>query len=205
MTPAEELVRGIAERVAATYGLEVVSVELRGGGKARTLRITLDRDPQNQHRVPGSEYREQGGSAQGGAAASQGGVTLDDCQNVSREVSTILDVEDVIPGGAYTLEVSSPGLDRKLVRPRDYERFTGSKVRVVTREPVNGQKHFEGRLAGFADGRLRVELPASKKKAKKSKDKAADEGLGARQDEAAAATVEIELSNVERANLAPEF
>src|SRR5438034_679477 len=84
-----ERVREIAERVAASSGLEVVEVELRGGGKARMLRIVIDKPA---------------------------GVTHEDCANLSREVGTILDVEDAVPGGSYTLEVSSPGLDRKLVR-----------------------------------------------------------------------------------------
>ena len=96
----------IAERVAASSGLEVVEVELRGGGKARMLRIVIDKPA---------------------------GVTHEDCANLSREVGTILDVEDVIPGGSYTLEVSSPGLDRKLFRPADYERFIGSRVKLTTR------------------------------------------------------------------------
>ena len=72
-------------------------------------------------------------------------MTHEDCVNVSREVGTILDVEDAIPG-SYTLEVSSPGLDRKLIRAADYERFTGSRIKLTTQQPVNGNRHFEGRL-----------------------------------------------------------
>src|SRR5215813_2146523 len=100
-------IREIAGRVATAQGLEVVEVEMRGGGKARTLRITIDKPD---------------------------GVTHDDCANVSRDVSTILDVEDAVPGAAYTLEVSSPGLDRKLLRAEDYRRFAGSRVKLLTRE-----------------------------------------------------------------------
>src|ERR1051326_5320321 len=106
-----EKVREIAERVAASSGLEIVEVELRGGGKARMLRIVIDKPA---------------------------GVTHEDCANLSREVGTILDVEDAVPGGSYLLEVSSPGLDRELFRPADYERFTGSLVKIRTRQPVNG-------------------------------------------------------------------
>src|SRR5271169_5138844 len=124
-----ERVRQIAERVAASSGLEVVEVELRGGGKARMLRIVIDKPV---------------------------GVTHEDCANLSREVATILDVEDAVPG-SYTLEVSSPGLDRKLVRPADFERFTGSRVRVTTRDPVNGTRHFDGRLDSFLAGRLTLD------------------------------------------------
>src|SRR5207245_8526537 len=133
-----ERVREIAERVAASSGLEVVEVELRGGGSM--LRITIDKP---------------------------GGVTDEDCANLSREVGTILDVEDAVPGGSYLLEVSSPGLDRKLFRPADYERFVGSRVRLTTREPVNGNRHFEGRLESFRDGRITLQLggkaPSKKK------------------------------------------
>src|SRR5579864_5861900 len=132
-------VREIVERVATTSGLEVVEVELRGGGKARMLRIVIDKP---------------------------GGVTHEDCANLSREVGTILDVEDVIPGDSYVLEVSSPGLDRKLLRAPDYERFTGSKVKLKTRNPVNGNQHFEGRLQSFHEGRLTLEVSASRKRAR---------------------------------------
>src|SRR5437660_4560249 len=130
-------VREIAERVAASTGLEIVEVELRGGGKARMLRIFIDKP---------------------------GGVTHEDCANLSREVGTILDVEDVIPGASYLLEVSSPGLDRKLIRPADYERFTGSRVKLTTRQPVNGSHHFEGRLESFQQGRLTIEMSTARKK-----------------------------------------
>ena len=116
-----ERVQQIAERVAASSGLELVEVEFRGGGKSRMLRIFIDKP---------------------------GGVTHEDCANLSREVGTILDVEDVVPG-SYMLEVSSPGLDRKLSRPADFERFTGSRVKIMTREPVNGNRHFDGRLQSF--------------------------------------------------------
>ena len=128
------------ERVAASMGLEVVEVELRGGGKARMLRIFIDKP---------------------------GGVTHEDCANLSREVGTILDVEDAVPGGSYMLEVSSPGLDRKLSRAADFERFKGSRVKLMTREPVNGNRHFEGRLESFEDGRLTLDLSTGRKRSRK--------------------------------------
>jgi len=157
-------VREIVERVATPSGLEVVEVELRGAGKARMLRIVIDK---------------------------LSGVTHEDCANLSREVGTILDVEDVIPGNSYLLEVSSPGLDRKLLRPADYERFTGSKVKLKTRNPVNGNQHFEGRLQSFHQGRLTLEMSTQRKKA--------------RPGDAPPQTLEIELANVEKANLVPEI
>jgi ribosome maturation factor RimP len=157
-------IRDIAGRVATAHGVEVVEVEMRGGGKARTLRLTIDKPE---------------------------GVTHEDCASISSEVSTILDVEDVIPGAAYTLEVSSPGLDRKLSRPEDFERFTGSRVKLMTREPVNGNRHFEGRLEAFAGDKLTLELVGKKK----PKPGHAQPGQ----------KIEIELSNIEKANLVPEI
>ena len=167
-------VREIVERVATGSGLEVVEVELRGSGKARMLRIVIDKVP-----------------APGVGGDQPIGVTHEDCANLSREVGTILDVEDVIPGNSYLLEVSSPGLDRKLLRAADYERFTGSKVKLKTRTPVNGNQHFEGRLQSFHDGRLSLEVGGSRKKARPG-----DPGPQ---------MLEIELANVEKANLVPEI
>src|SRR5215831_14539180 len=158
-------IREIAGRVAATHGVEVVDVEMRGGGKARTLKITIDKPE---------------------------GVTHEDCANVSREVSTILDVEDAVPGSSYVLEVSSPGLDRKLLKPEDYERFAGSRVKLMTREPVNGNRHFEGRLESFQNGKLVLETITGKKKPKPGH---AHPGQ----------RIEIALVNVEKANLVPEI
>src|SRR5438874_998831 len=150
-----ERIREIATRVADSGGLEIVDVELRGGGKSRMLRIVIDKP---------------------------GGVTHQDCADLSREVGTILDVEDAVPGGSYVLEVSSPGLDRKLVRPGDYERFTGSRVKLTTREAVMGNRHFEGRLESFHEGRLMLELTPAKKRIRPGE---------------APQKLEFELSNVE--------
>ncbi len=179
-----EHVRSIAGRVAESSGLELVDVELRGGGgKHRMLRLVIDR-----------------ASSAGGAV----GVTHEDCAAVSREVSAILDVEEAVPGGSYTLEVSSPGLDRKLVRPADYERFTGSRVKLMTREPVAGNRHFEGRLESFAEGRLVLGVSMQNSKGKMKKGKRPGEG-GSAGESPASTRIEIELTNVERANLVPEL
>jgi len=204
-------------------GLEVVDVEFRGGAskQGRLLRVYIDRAagpdgsaPQSPQ-VPGAQESDSDGSAAGNVAETSSptpspevmegisgiGVTLEDCANVSREMSTILDVEEAVPGGEYVLEVSSPGLDRKLSKPSDFERFVGSRVKLMTREPVGvtekskGNRHFEGRLERFADGKLWLDVSPRRKKPKPGKQ--AEVG--------SAQPVEIELRNVERANLVPEI
>jgi ribosome maturation factor RimP len=125
----------IAERVGGAEGIEIVGVDLLGAGRGRLLRIVIDRP---------------------------NGVSHGDCELISQQVGTILDVEDVIPGDSYTLEVSSPGLERKLSRPRDFERFLGQKARVVLREPVENQRRWEGKLAGFSEGIVALEPSAGK-------------------------------------------
>src|SRR5215813_13785605 len=131
MALVEEKVREVAARIAATSGLEVVDVELLGGGKHRMLRVFIDRPGA----IPTHDHPD--------------GVTHEDCANFSREFGTILDVEDVMPGGSYVLEVSSPGLDRKLTKAADFERFVGNRVKLMTRQPVNSNRHFEGKLERF--------------------------------------------------------
>ena len=120
----------IARRAGELEGIEVVDVELLGAGRGRILRIFIDR-PQ--------------------------GVTHTDCEFMSQQVGTILDVEDVMPGDSYTLEVSSPGLERKLSKAKDFERFVGQKARVVLREPVQNQRRWEGKLAGIQEGIVALE------------------------------------------------
>jgi ribosome maturation factor RimP len=169
-----ERVREIAERVAASSGLEVVEIEFLGGGKARMLRVFLDKPAAGTDPLAG--------------------VTHEDCANFSREFGTILDVEDAMPG-SYTLEVSSPGLDRKLVKAADFTRFTGSRLKLSTRQPVgvNNNRHFEGRLESFKDGRLTLDLSVASHKSRKK--------MGA----AAGEKIEIEFANVDKANLVPEI
>lgn len=153
---ALERIRAIVEQVAASEGMEVVDVELRGAGQSRVLRIFIDR--------PDAK------------------ITHADCELISRQVSAILDVEDLVPGkSGYVLEVSSPGMDRKLVKPEHFRRFSGNKVKVTTRQPIEGQRrNFSGRLEGIEDDRVKVQL---------------DDGR----------TVEIELQQIERAHLVPEW
>jgi len=167
-----ERVREIAERVAASSGLEIVDIEFLGGGKARMLRVFLDKPAAGTDPLAG--------------------VTHEDCANFSREFGTILDVEDVMPG-SYTLEVSSPGLDRKLIKAVDFVRFTGSRMKLTTRQPVGNNRNFEGRLESFTNGRLTLDLSVASHKSRKKMGPAAGE------------KIEIDFANVEKANLVPEL
>ena len=129
-TAALDQIREIAERVAGREGMEIVDVRLLGGGASRVLRIVIDK-PQ--------------------------GVSHADCEFISQNVGTILDVEDAVPGGSYTLEVSSPGVERKLSKPQEFERFSGRKIKVVLRQAVDGQRHWAGLLKGIAEGIITLE------------------------------------------------
>lgn len=123
-----EDVRVIASRVAGSYGLDVFDVQFRREGPGMVLRVQLDRP--------------------GPAATAEESVSIQDCASVSRDLSAVLDVEDVVPV-AYTLEVSSPGLDRPLRHADDYRRFAGRRAKIVMREPVDGQAFFKGQLKGM--------------------------------------------------------
>jgi ribosome maturation factor RimP len=179
-------VREIAERVAESHGLEITDLEFRSGsGKAgRLLRIFIERNAAGRKAL-----QEQGAALPSVNVDWLAGVTHDDCALFSQEVSTILDVEDAVPGGSYTLEVSSPGLDRKLSKAADYQRFIGSRIKLMTREPIAGNRHFEGRLESFDGGRISLESSPGKKKGKPQESR----------------KIEIDLANVERANLVPEI
>lgn len=135
-TAVVDKIREIAERVAAREGMEIVDVQFLGGGASRLARIYIDK-PQ--------------------------GVTHADCEFISQNVGTILDIEDVVPGGAYTLEVSSPGVERKLSKPQEFERFSGQKIKVVLRQAVDGQRHWAGLLKGIAEGMITLEPSPGKR------------------------------------------
>lgn len=194
----EAHVRALAERVAQSSGLEVVDLEYHGGGKGRLLRIFIEKnaagrralEQQLAETAPGERVAPSAGWDQ------LAGITHEDCANYSRELGTILDVEDAVPGAGYVLEVSSPGLDRKLVKPADFERFSGSRVKVMTREPIAGNRHFEGRLGASNGNLIQLALEAGKKA--KHKKRQAEAGEPER-------IIEIEVSNIERARLVPEF
>ena len=186
-------IRRLAERVAASHHLEVVEVEFGGGGKSRALRVFVEKDAAERKKLAArAEAGEAVDLPKGVPVELLSGVTHEDCAAFATDFGTLLDVEDVVPGAEYTLEVSSPGLERKLSRAEEFERFAGSLVKVKTYTPVNDSRMWTGRLTGFADGVLRIDLAAVKQKGKARK-------------AAVAGTIEIELSNVEKANLVVEF
>ncbi len=167
-----EKVRDAAERVARSEGLEVVDVEWKIG-KQRFLRVYIDRVPpaQTAELVDGEE-----------ADSPFPKISHSDCERVSKQLSVILDVEELIPGPGYILEVSSPGMDRALRNAAEFARFRGRSAKISTNEPIGDAKFFEGRLLGIADGKVRMEL----------------KGREAR-------IVEIPLETVNKANLVVEF
>jgi len=130
----EARIQALAEQLAASMEMEIVLVEIRGGGNRPIVRTYIDRP---------------------------GGVTLADCERFSKRLSVLLDVEDWIPF-SYMLEVSSPGLDRPLVKEADFQRFAGKSARVRTRRLVEGQKNFRGKILGVTQGRLGLEVAAGK-------------------------------------------
>jgi ribosome maturation factor RimP len=125
-----ERITKLGEQAAAGTGIEILEIQLRGSGKARLLRVYIDK---------------------------RGGVTHGDCELISLTLGNLLDEEDVIPGDSYTLEVSSPGAERKLSKTRDFERVIGEKIRVSLREPIDGTKSCEGKLSGVEDDTLVIE------------------------------------------------
>ena len=167
-----EKVREAAERVARSEGLEVLDVEWKIG-KQRFLRVYIDRLPLAKP-----------------AEAAEGGTPPDpfpkishaDCERVSQQLSVILDVEELVPGPGYILEISSPGMDRALKKAGDFERFTGRLAKITTNEPIGEARFFEGRLKGFTEGKVRMELKGKE-----------------------ARVVEIPLETIRKANLVVEF
>lgn len=147
-----EQIRQIAARVAASEGMEVLEVEWKGGSKRPLLRIYIDKP---------------------------GGVTHRDCEVVSQQVGTILDVEGLVPS-SYILEVSSPGLDAKLRRLSDYEHFRGRLAKIILKEPLENQRVLQGRLLGIANEKIRLEVSDEK-------------------------VLEIDFAQIERGNLVVEF
>jgi ribosome maturation factor RimP len=154
MSNAVEQIRQLLGPILGSLGLSLWEIELQKQGPKWLLRIYIDRE-------------------------ESGGVTLNDCETVSRDLSAALDVEDII-SHAFTLEVSSPGLDRTLSKPEHFARFTGSRVRIKTYQPVNGEKVFRGKLLGMLEDKVKVELETG-------------------------VVLEIPLNNITKASLEVEF
>ncbi len=244
MSLNNQQIRALAERVAASHGLEVVDLEFQGGGgRHRTLRIFLERDAagravleqrlkrlrEQQDQEPVAAADRPAGSGEpsepdgsivldlvdAGEAAGLSpeedelgylrelpegvpveqlsGITHGDCERFSRDFGTALDVEDLVPGAEYVLEASSPGLDRKLSKAEEFARFEGQLCKVQTFTPVAGSRHWQGHL-GPLNGESVTLVPVAPKMKKKKK--SGDDAAG---------TVEIALSNIEKAQLVPEF
>ncbi len=148
----EARVGALADQVAASTGTEVVLVEIKGGGNRSVVRAYIDQP---------------------------GGVSLNDCERFSKSLSVLLDVDDLIPS-SYILEVSSPGIDRPLVKKADFERFLGKRAKVRTRVPIAGQRNFKGNIIDIKDDRVGLEVAPGKQ-------------------------VEIALADIEKANLLSEI
>ncbi len=198
-------IRAVGQRVAASHGLDVVEIEFSGGAKHRTLRVFIEKNAEERKKL--LEAGPEGAallSGLGAAGVDQlAGVTHTDCEAFSRDFGTVLDVEDLIPGGEYTLEVSSPGLDRKLKGIEDYRRFEGMLVKLQTFEPVEGNRHWQGRLGGVGEASVKLTRQATgnRQQATGKKQKAA----GGKARSSGETEVEIALKNIEKAQLVPEF
>jgi ribosome maturation factor RimP len=200
-----DTIRSAADRVAASHGLDVVNIEFVGPAKERILRVYLEKNAEGRAQLKAALAAAAEGKngeqlperlLEGSLSVDQlSGVTHEDCAAFSRDFGVLLDVEDLVPGTEYTLEASSPGLDRKLSRPEDFVRFQGCLVKVQTFEPLRNNKHWQGRLiAGPEAGgekTITLDLNAVKQNSKSRK--------------TGVSTVEIALSNIEKAQLVPEI
>ena len=196
-------IRATADRVAASHHLDVVDLEFSGGAKHRLLRVFIEKDAETRARL--AEIAEQAEAGQpldpteplpalpsGVPVALLSFTTHEDCTAFTHDFGTLLDVEDLIPGAEYTLEVSSPGLDRKLSKAADYARFVGSLVKLQTFTPIAENRHFQGRLTAFSDHVITLDPAAVKQKGKGKKAPAPE-------------PIRIPLANIEKAVLIPEL
>ena len=198
-------IRAVAERVATSHHLELVDLEFSGGAKFRTLRIFIEKDAEARAKLAelaaSGEVPDVLESLPSGVPVERlSGVTHEDCENFARDFGTMLDVEDLIPGAEYTLEVSSPGLERKLSKPEEFQRFSGSLIKLQTFKAIDNNRHWLGRLTAFTDGVLTIDLSAVKQKGK-AKKSATKPGSKTEVGQ----TMTIPLANIERANLVAEI
>jgi ribosome maturation factor RimP len=211
-----EAIRAAAVRVAASHGLDVVEIEFVGPAKERILRVYLEKNAEGRAKLKAAiEARAEGLAGEvperliqetraGKLRVEQlSGVTHEDCAAFSRDFGVLLDVEDLVPGAEYTLEASSPGLDRKLTRREDFERFDGSLVKVRTFEPVRNNRHWQGRLLSYGS-------PAPRSEGHRAPSETITLDLNAvkqnsKSRKVGVSTVEIALANIEKAQLVPEI
>ena len=207
-------IRAAAQRVATSHGLDVVDLEFTGSTKERILRVFLEKNSEGRARLKAEIAAGVEGLperlVEGTLSPEQlSGITHEDCAEFSRDFGVLLDVEELVPGSEYTLEASSPGLDRKLTKAEDFRRFTGSLVKIQTFEPIRNNRHWQGRLvdtqvsesrsgepyresdSGTGETSITIDLAAVKQNSKSRK--------------AGVSTVAIALSNIEKAQLVPEI
>jgi ribosome maturation factor RimP len=189
-------IRIAAERVAASHGLDVVDVELAGPAKERILRVFLEKNAAGRAQLKAEIAAGIEGLperlVEGKLSVEQlSGVTHEDCAEFSRDFGVLLEVEDMVHGEEFTLEASSPGLDRKLTKPQDFQRFAGCLVKVQTFEAVRNNRHWRGRLLAGSGANIALDLAAVHQNSKSRK--------------AGVDTVEIALANIEKAELIPEI
>lgn len=203
-------IRKAADRVAASLELDVVDVEFTGTAKNRTLCIYLEKNAAGRARQAASAAAQLEAIVANPDAEVNvalvvpqrftsgelnpehlSWLTHEDCAQFSRDFGTLLDVEDFVPDGEYILEASSPGLDRKLTRPEDFERFKGSLVKIQTFEPIANNRHWQGRMTAVNAGQVTLDLSATRQNSKSRK--------------TGVSSVEIAFSNIEKAHLVPEF
>lgn len=198
-----DAIRSAADRVASSLGLDVVDAEITGTAKSRTLCIYLEKNAAGRSELIRKAAEAAGSEGSGEVAVparvAEGSInpehlswlTHEDCVEFSRDFGTLLDVEDLVPDGEYTLEASSPGLDRKLVRREEFERFRGALVKIQTLEPIANNRHWQGRLVTVGAEAVVLDLTATRQNSKSRK--------------AGVSTVEIAFSKIEKAHLVPEF
>jgi ribosome maturation factor RimP len=205
-------IRKAAERVAGSLGLDVVEVEFTGSAKSRTLCVYLEKNAAGraaQEKIAVEQMAALAANPESKFPAEElvvvpekfakgeldpehlSWLTHEDCAAFSRDFGTLLDVEDLVPDGEYTLEASSPGLERKLTRQEDFQRFKGSLVKLQTFEPIANNRHWQGRLTVASAEQVTLDLTATKQNSKARK--------------TGVSTVEIAFVNIEKAHLVPEF
>jgi ribosome maturation factor RimP len=207
-------IRTAAQRVAASHGLDVVDLEFTGSTKERILRVFLEKNAEGRARLKAEIAAGAEGLperlVEGTLSPEQlSGITHEDCAEFSRDFGVLLDVEELVPGSEYTLEASSPGLDRKLTKAEDFRRFMGSLVRIQTFEPIRNNRHWQGRLIDPQVSKLGPGAPGSEPDSATGETSITLDLAAVKQNsksrKAGVSTVEIALSNIEKAQLVPEI